>query len=244
MAGTSITAYDIDGEKTAVLAKACGIRAAQSAQQAAADADFVFVCVEPSGISEVAREIKSALKNGAVVISAAAGVSTEKLNGYFGADVKTLRIMPNLPITVGAGITMICDSGRIGTKELEAIRQLILSFGAAEVLDEKYVNAFTACASSSPAMVFMLIEAMADAAVRMGLNRCEAYAIVAKAVEGSAKMVLETGAHPASLKDRVCSPGGTTIEMVSSLEEFGFRGGVIAALSACHEKCERLSQKK
>jgi pyrroline-5-carboxylate reductase len=93
-------------------------------------------------------------------------------------------------------------------------------------------------------MVFMLIEAMADAAVLMGLTRTQAYKIAAKAVEGSAKMVSETGAHPAVLKDRVCSPGGTTIEMVAALEESAFRGGVIAALDACYEKCGLLSQKK
>ncbi len=242
--GRNIAVFDIHGEKTKAMSQECGVRAAQSAKQAVADADFVFVCVEPSGVAEVAEEIKGALKESAVVISPAAGVSAEKLSGYFGPSVKTLRIMPNLPITVGAGMTMICATDRIGKEELETIRQLILSFGNAEVLDEKYVNAFTACASSSPAMVFMLIEAMADAAVLMGLTRAQAYAITAKAVEGSAKMVSETGAHPAVLKDRVCSPGGTTIEMVASLEQSGLRGSVIEALDACHEKCELLSRKK
>lgn len=244
VACTDISVFDINGEKTKAMAKECGISAAANAKEAAAEADFVFVCVEPSGVEEVAEEIKNVMKKDAVVISPAAGVSAEKLARYFGSGVKTLRIMPNLPITVGEGITMICASERIKDRELETVKEIICSFGAAEVLDEKYVNAFTACASSSPAMVFMFIEAMADAAVQMGLSRAQAYTITAKAVEGSAKMVSETGVHPAALKDRVCSPGGTTIEMVAALEQSGFRGDVIAALDACVKKCELLSQRK
>jgi pyrroline-5-carboxylate reductase len=190
----------------------------------------------------VIEEIKDSLSEKQIVISVAAGVSLADLNTWLNAGTKVVRIMPNIPISVTEGLTMICETDVITKDELEYIIKVLSSFGKVEVMDEKYINAFVALASSSPGIVFVMIQAMADAAVAMGLSRKRSYKIVSQAVLGSAKMVVETGKHPGELKDMVCSPAGTTIDAIASLEESGFRYSIIKALKVGEEKCSRISK--
>ena len=143
--------------------------------------------------------------------------------------------MPNTPALVGEGMTGVSPNEAVKEEDLEKAMKLLSSFGKAEVIPEKLMDAVVSVSGSSPAYVFMMIEAMADGAVKLGMPRDKAYTFAAQAVMGSAKMVLETGRHPAELKDMVCSPAGTTIAAVQVLEEAGFRAGLIDAMEACAE---------
>lgn len=157
--------------------------------------------------------------------------------------MKIVRTMPNTPALVGEGITGVCKNELVTEEELSYICKIFSGFGKAEVLSEKLMDVVVSVSGSSPAYVFLFIEAMADAAVADGMPRAQAYKFAAQAVYGSAKMVLETGKHPGELKDMVCSPGGTTIEAVRVLEEKGFRSSVIEAMKACVKVAKELGKK-
>ena len=148
--------------------------------------------------------------------------------------------MPNTPALVGEGITAACYNDNVSRADLDKAVTILTSFGKCEVVPEHLMDVVTSVSGSSPAYVFMFIEAMADAAVADGMPRAQAYEFAAQAVLGSAKMVLETGKHPGELKDMVCSPGGTTIEAVRVLEEKGMRSAVFEAMKACTRKARGL----
>ena len=148
--------------------------------------------------------------------------------------------MPNTPALVMEGCTGICAGADVTEEELERIVGLMEAFGKASVVPERLMDVVVGVSGSSPAYVFMFIEAMADEAVAAGMPRKQAYEFAAQSVLGSAKMVLETGKHPGELKDMVCSPGGTTIEAVKVLEEKGFRAAVMDAMEACIEKSKNM----
>jgi pyrroline-5-carboxylate reductase len=148
--------------------------------------------------------------------------------------------MPNTPAMVGEGCTCICLKDDTDNSDKELVLKIMNSFGKASVIPERLIDAFVGVAGSSPAYVFMFIEAMADGAVAAGMPRSQAYEFAAQSVLGSAKLMLNTGMHPAQLKDMVCSPAGTTIEAVKVLEEKGFRGAVIDAVEMCVNKCRNI----
>jgi pyrroline-5-carboxylate reductase len=148
--------------------------------------------------------------------------------------------MPNTPAMVGEGCTCVCLQDDTSMADEELVLNIMNSFGKASVIPERLMDAFIGVAGSSPAYVFMFIEAMADGAVAAGMPRGEAYKFAAQSVLGSAKLVLDSGMHPGELKDMVCSPGGTTIEAVKVLEEKGFRAAVIDAVEACVNKCRKV----
>ena len=164
----------------------------------------------------------------------------EQLEEQFGKDVKIVRTMPNTPAMVGEGMTAVCPNEHLTEDEIAYVKSLLESFSRAEIVPERLMDVVTAVSGSSPAYVFMLIEAMADAAVSGGMPRKQAYQFAAQAVLGSAKMVLDTGKHPGELKDMVCSPAGTTIEAVRTLEELGFRSSIIEAMKVCEEMSRSL----
>lgn len=205
-----------------------------------ADSDVVFLCVKPNIIYSVIDEIKDYVSEKTIIISIAAGQSVEKLCGAFGKKVKLIRLMPNTPALVGEGMTAMTPNENISEEETKLVKNLLDSFGKTEIVPEKLMDAVTAVSGSSPAYVFMFIEAMADAAVMGGMPRKQAYTFAAQAVLGSAKLMLETGLCPGELKDMVCSPAGTTIEAVASLEKDGFRSSVIEAMRACMEKSKNI----
>ena len=150
--------------------------------------------------------------------------------------------MPNTPAMVGEGMTAVCPNEHLTEDEIAYVKSLLESFSRAEIVPERLMDVVTAVSGSSPAYVFMLIEAMADAAVSGGMPRKQAYQFAAQAVLGSAKMVLDTGKHPGELKDMVCSPAGTTIDAVKVLENEGMRSAVINAVCACVEKSREMSK--
>lgn len=205
-----------------------------------AKAEILFLAVKPIYLQQVIEEIKGEITGETVVVSIAAGKDLAWLEERLGSACKIIRTMPNTPALVGEGITAVCPNKKIEKQELEEVLAILQSFGKAEVVAESIMDAVVAVSGSSPAYVFMFIEAMADAAVAEGMPRAQAYQFAAQSVLGSAKMVLETGKHPGELKDMVCSPAGTTIEAVQSLENHGFRGTVMECMRACARKNREL----
>ena len=232
---TEIMATARSKETLARLEDTYGILTSQDNRKAASWADIVILAVKPQLYDAVIGEIKEELKD-KLVVSIAAGKSLDQLEGLLGMDKKIIRAMPNTPAMVLEGITALCPNKNIEEEELNTIEDILSAFGKTEVIEEKQMDAFIGICGSSPAYVFMFIEALADGAVKEGLPRGKAYRMAAQAVLGSAKLVLESGKHPGELKDMVCSPGGTTIEAVAALEEYGFRSSVIKAVERCSEK--------
>lgn len=220
-----------------------GIVATTDNKEVAAKADVLLLAVKPNMFATVIPEIRDVAKDGQIVVSIAAGQTIDAIEKAFDKKIKLVRVMPNTPALVGEAMSGISPNNLVSEEELQEVVAIFESFGQAEVVPESLMDAVIGVSGSSPAYVYMFIEAMADAAVADGMPRAQAYKFAAQAVLGSAKMVLETGIHPGALKDAVCSPGGTTIEAVAKLEESGFRQSVITAQRACVQKSKDMSKK-
>lgn len=213
-----------------------GVAACRDNRGVAAEADILFLAIKPIFVLDVIAEIKDFVKKDNVIVSVLPGRSMEWFCEQFGRPLKIVRTMPNTPALVGEGMTGVCKNELVSEEEMAQVLKLLNSFGRSELIPERLMNTVVGVSGSSPAYVFMFIEALADAAVAEGMPRKQAYAFAAQSVLGSAKMVLETGLHPGELKDQVCSPGGTTIEAVAVLEKEGMRSAVIDATRACIRK--------
>jgi pyrroline-5-carboxylate reductase len=196
-------------------------------------ADVLFLAVKPQFYESVIREIRDCVSENQLIITVAPGKTFAWLTDTFGRELKFIRTMPNTPSLVREGMMGMSANALVTEDELIQVRELCGGFSRTEVIPENLMDVVTAVSGSSPAYVFLFIEAMADAAVAGGMPRSQAYTFAAQAVLGSAKMVLETGKHPGELKDMVCSPGGTTIQAVRVLEEKGMRSAVIEAMMKC-----------
>lgn len=217
------------------------IEIAGSNREAAEKADILFLAVKPIFLGDVISEIRDAVRKETLIVSIAAGRDMKFLQEAFGrTDCKIIRCMPNTPALVLEGCTGVCAGENVTEEELNQVLSLLQSFGVASVVPERLMDVVVGVSGSSPAYVFMFIEAMADEAVAAGMPRKQAYEFAAQSVLGSAKMVLETGKHPGELKDMVCSPGGTTIQAVKVLEEKGMRAAVMDAMEACIEKSRNM----
>lgn len=222
------------------MAKEYDISVTKDNAEAASKADVLVLAVKPQFLEEVIGGIKDVVRDETLIISIAAGKSIAWIEEAFGKPVKLVRCMPNTPALVGEGCTGVCINSRVSAEERNYSLKLMESFGRASLVPERLIDAVGAVSGSSPAFVFMFIEAMADAGVAAGMTRAQAYEFAAQAVLGSAKLMLEGGKHPGELKDMVCSPGGTTIQGVRVLEEKGMRGAVMDAVAACVEKSKML----
>nr|WP_300004274.1 pyrroline-5-carboxylate reductase [Tissierella sp.] len=218
------------------------IRTTLDNKQVAREADFLFLAVKPHLYKGILEVIKEDIKEETVVISIGAGISLDFLKENLKEGAKFIKTMPNTPAFVGEGMSALSPGACLDQEEIQDVLDIFKSFGKAEIIDESLMDAFTAICGSSPAYIFVLIEAMADAGVKEGLARPLAYKMAAQAVLGSAKMVLETEEHPGKLKDNVCSPGGTTIEAVISLERTGFRSSIMEAVEVCAEKSRQMKK--
>ncbi len=205
-------------------------------------ADILILAIKPNKYGAVIKEISGYIKDESIIVSIAAGISIDTISKLFGKKHKIVRTMPNIPAVVGEAITGLCYNEQVKEQELKWVLEIFNSFGIVETLDEELMDVVTAVSASSPALVYMFIEALADGAVLKGLPRDKAYKMVSQAVLGAAKMVLESGNHPGQLKDRVCSSGGTAIEAIYSLEKKGFRGHVIESIERCTEKAAKLGK--
>ncbi|MBQ3912299.1 MAG: pyrroline-5-carboxylate reductase [Lachnospiraceae bacterium] len=211
----------------------------------AEESENIVICVKPQMIDKVFADLNRADIAGKTVISIAAGVTCERLHNSITQDVRIVRIMPNTPAMVGEGMSCICFTDYAGgcnaAQKLD-VTNLFGAVGRYEIIPEKLMNAAICANGSSPAYVYMFIEALADSVVKYGIPRDMAYRLAAQTVLGSAKMVLETGEHPGKLKDNVCSPGGTTIAAVEALEEAGLRNALFKATDACYKRGEELQK--
>lgn len=217
-----------------------GITGMDSNTKVAEESDVLFLSIKPQVYEKVITEIKNSVKQSTVIISIAPGKTMDWVEGLFERKIKLVRCMPNTPALVGEGCTGVCFNQAVSEEEKAMALELLKSFSKASEVPEHLMDVVVGVSGSSPAYVFMFIEAMADAAVADGMPRNQAYEFAAQSVLGSAKMVLETGMHPGQLKDMVCSPAGTTIEAVKVLEEKGFRSAVIEAQCACVAKSRSL----
>jgi pyrroline-5-carboxylate reductase len=205
---------------------------------------YLILAVKPQFFSSVLDEIKASVTKEHIVISIAAGITIATMKEILGDTVRIVRAMPNTPAMVYKGMTGISYSqDNYSDAEKTEIDRFFLSFGKYEVFDEKLMNAVVCANGSSPAYVYMFIEALADSVVAYGIPRDKAYVLAAQTVLGAATMVLETGEHPGKLKDNVCSPGGTTIAAVKALEEYGLRNAIMKATDACYDKAVAMSKK-
>lgn len=212
-----------------------GIRVTADNNEVVKNAEVVILSVKPQFYADVIAGIRDDVTDSHLIITIAPGKTLSWLADQFQKPVKIVRTMPNTPAMVGEGMTGACKNAYVTDEDMEKALSILNGFGKAELIPEQMMDAVVAVSGSSPAYVFVMIEAMADAAVSGGIPRSQAYKFAAQAVLGSAKMVLETGKHPGELKDMVCSPAGKTIEAVRVLEEKGFRSAIIEAMKKCEE---------
>jgi len=233
--------FDINQEKVERLSDELGIQCFQTVKELLQSVDNIVLAVKPNVCESLLGEQKADFEN-KVLYSIVTGWSRNRIQAILPETCRILRIMPNTPCLVGEGM-IVFDSDHTLTKdELCFAETIFSSIGVVEQVPSYLMDAVTGVSGSGPAYVYIFIEAMADAGVRAGLPRELAYRLASQTVLGSAKTVLETGEHPGSLKDAVCSPGGTTIEAVSVLEKDGFRFALMDAIEACINKAKKLSQ--
>ena len=238
-----VCVYDKDEEKLKEFCeKTCAVKAASEAE-AASLADVIFICVKPGITGSVSRKIKNEAR-GKYIVSIAAGVTVSSYLDVLGRDAKVVRLIPNLPARKGFGLTGAFyynfDDSRKDVRVRETVNALLKTVGeVVEVRQEKMIDEMIALTSSSPAYFCMMIEAMADFGVQAGFTREEALKMVEQAMMGTSAYLLSEAKHPGALKDEVCSPGGTTIAAVTSLEKSGFRKSVLEAMEKCRSKAVR-----
>lgn len=223
-----------------------GAQRASSNVEVAATSDILFLAVKPQQMPAVLAELRTQVSGKQLIISIAAGIRLAKLNDGL-ADpsrkepLRLVRVMPNTPCLVGASASGYCVGSATSAEDGQLVAQLLSAVGKAIQVEEKLLDAVTGLSGSGPAFVYVLIEALSDGGVRMGLPRDVASTLAAQTVLGAAQMVLTTGEHPAVLKDRVASPGGTTIAGLQALEAGGFRGALIAAVEAATKRSIELA---
>ncbi|MCE9579018.1 MAG: pyrroline-5-carboxylate reductase [Deltaproteobacteria bacterium] len=226
-------------ERLDELATHYGVTVLTDNKDAASRAAIVVLAVKPQIINKVAREIATHLTPGTLVISVAAGVSTLTLEGLL-PGTRVVRSMPNTPALVGAGATAISAGQHATETDLGLAKQLFDAVGITVALDESQLDAVTGLSGSGPAYIFLILEALADAGVKVGLSRRNAQRLAAQTVMGSAKLLLETDEHPGKLKDMVTSPGGTAIAGLHTLEEGGLRTTLINAVETATKRSREL----
>ncbi|RYE94862.1 MAG: pyrroline-5-carboxylate reductase [Myxococcales bacterium] len=235
-----IWASDVRQERLAELAQAHGLRVTASNDELLAACDVVVLSVKPQVVDRVLPAIGARLKPDAVLVSVAAGVSLAAMEARLPPGTRVIRTMPNTPATALAGATAIARGSHASDADLAVARSLFEAVGKVTVLDESLMDAVTGLSGSGPAYIMLIIEALADGGVKVGLHRETALMLAAQTVYGSAKLQLETGMHPGALKDMVTSPGGTAIAGLHTLESGGLRRTLIDAVEAATLRSEQL----
>ena len=239
--GEDIAVFDIARDKTEALAAEYGLNIFDSENEIAEKCDKVILSVKPNVFFSLLKKIDSELKaNNPLIISIAAGKTIEFISSCLTYDAKIVRVMPNINAKVGGAVSAYCGKENVSECELMFVKKLCESFGIAVNISENLFSTYSAIGGCSPAFVYMFIDSMARAAVKNGMPKATALEVVAGAVFGSAKMILESNEHPWQLVDQVCSPGGTTIEGVASLQKDGFEVAVTNAVQAAIDKDKRL----
>ena len=237
-----ITASGPRRERLDKLVASYGIAITLDNREVARSAGLVVLSVKPQILDKVLREIGDQLSPGALVVSIAAGVDTEAIESAIADGVRVVRAMPNTPALVGAGATAIAPGKHANEADLATAKALFDAVGITVVLDESHLDAVTGLSGSGPAYIFLILEALSDAGVKVGLSRRSAQLLAAQTVLGSAKMLLETDEHVGRLKDMVTSPGGTAIAGLHTLEEGGLRTTLINAVETATKRARELGR--
>ncbi len=235
-----VTMTDIDQAKLEDLADRLGVKTTTDNAAAVRDADVILLAVKPNITPLALSQICGSLKGGQLVVSIAAGVKLHVIESRLPDGTAVIRAMPNTPCMVRAGATAFCRGNNCADKHVEMGRKFFDAVGVSLEVQEKMMDAVTGLSGSGPAYIYIMVEALADAGVRVGLARDVAMKLSAQTVMGAARMVLESGEHPGELKDRVTSPGGTAIAGIDALEKAGFRSAVIEAVKAATKRSEEL----
>jgi pyrroline-5-carboxylate reductase len=235
-----IQVFEIIDGRSKYISQTYDVKCVNNANEAASFADITIIAVKPGDVKETLEQITPAMKPGKMVVSIAAGVTLEFLRKHLPADVPVVRVMPNLACTVREAMIAICPSENTRQQELERVTGTLSLLGRVMKLDEKYINLATGLVGSGPAYIYLIIEALADAGVRLGLPKDVSILLAAQTTLGAAKMVVETGEHPTKLKDMVTTPAGTTIEGLLALEEGKLRAVIINAVTKASERAKQL----
>lgn len=238
----SLYVYSRTVAKTEALASELGVKTCGSAAELAQVCDIIIIGVKPDTVASVIEQIAPVYTTDKIIISMAAGISIRAIENMAGASAKIIRIMPNTPVMVGEGMTAIFVNDNITDEEKQTVYDLFSRAGRAEFADEDMIHCIIGVSGSSPAYTYMYIDALAQAAQAKGMSREQAVEFAAQSVLGAAKMVLETGQPPQQLRDNVCSPGGTTIEAVKTLQQNGFAEKLAEGFNACVRKSEDMSR--
>jgi pyrroline-5-carboxylate reductase len=237
-----VIASDVSETLRAAVGKELGIKTEADNCKLCEFADIIVLAIKPQILDSVVKEISAAIGTAKLVVSVAAGVPLARIEANLPPGARVVRVMPNIPCVVGAGASAYA-AGRAATgADLEKVGALLSSFGSALPVEEKYLDAVTGLSGSGPAYVFLFIEALADGGVQVGLSRDVALKLAIQTVYGAARMALETGKHPAELKDEVTSPGGTTIAGLYALEQKRFRAAVMDAVVAATKRSHELGK--
>ncbi len=222
------------------LKEAFGIELAKNNQDLMDKCDIIVLSIKPQIFAEVLEEVAGRYSENKLIISILAGVTTAAIEKFFQGAPRVVRVMPNTPALVGEGASAICRGHHSSPEDLDIVKQLFESVGRVELIDERQMDAATGLSGSGPAYIYTVIEALADGGVREGLRRDIAHALAVQTVVGAALMVRETKEHPAILRDQVCSPGGTAIAGISTLEKNGLRTTLMEAVSASASRSREL----
>ena len=232
-----IMVNDIDKSKSDSLQRETGIKIAESIDEIISFSNLLILAVKP----DITIKIASALKNyTGIIISVAAGISINTIKASAGENKKIVRAMPNAPVNVKAGMTVISHTNNLSNDEIDFIKSFFSTVGETLVMDEKFMNAVTAISGSGPAYLFTFLQAMADGGVKLGIPRAESLLLASQTILGSIKIFLDKNESPITLREKITSPGGTTIEALHVLEKAGFNGIIIDAIEAAAKKSKEL----
>jgi pyrroline-5-carboxylate reductase len=228
-------------ERARLLKDKLKIHAGTNNSEAVRDADIIFLCVKPQVVAEVAREIRPLVNPKQLVISVAASVPTEMIERGLEKEIPVVRAMPNTPCVLGAGMTALCKGKFASNQHLDLATKFFDAVGRTVIVDEKHMDAVTGLSASGPAYIYIILESLAEAGVKVGLPRDIATLLAAQTTMGAARVVLETGDHPALLKDAVTTPAGCTIDGIMELEEGKLRVTLIKAVVKAVQRAKELA---
>lgn len=243
LSADNVWIYDVDGAKMKSLTASLGVRAAKSIEEIGQECGVVVLSVKPDQFYEAAQGLKKEMDESKCAVSIMAGVEMAMIRDELGGKCSTVRVMPNVACRVREGIAAVTRGAGVPDEIYRFVCALFEALGGMVEVQEEKMDAVTALSGSGPAYVFMVMEALADAGVTVGLDRKTAMKLAVRTVVGAGKLVDETGVEPSELRAEVSSPGGTTVEAIAVLERRGFRGALIDAVAAAWEKAKSLSKK-
>jgi pyrroline-5-carboxylate reductase len=238
-----VVAFDVDGERLQSIQKKYGIRKASDNHQLCSRCDPILICVKPQSMKELIEEISEYLDASKLIISIAAGVPLYVIEAYAGKQLRLIRVMSNIAVLVQEGASAVALGSFATEEDLQLAKAIFDCVGKSITVSESLLDAVTGLSGSGPAYVFLVIEALTDAGVYLGMTRAQALTLATQTVIGSVKLLSETGEHPALLREKVTSPGGTTAAGLYKLEEGGLRKILIDAVIGAAEKAKELGEK-